>query len=88
MGVLALVCCWAGVLAAGVFRTTALGLAGVLAVPLLVAPVVRRAATAPAIDAVRLATQPVRYSFVLSLFALLCAYVATVLRRRNPISFR
>ncbi|MFF3560432.1 ATP-binding cassette domain-containing protein [Streptomyces sp. NPDC002574] len=87
-GVLALVCCWAGVLAAGVFRTTALGLAGVLAVPLLVAPVVRRAATAPAIDAVRLATQPVRYSFVLSLFALLCAYVATVLRRRNPISFR
>ncbi|MFJ9910053.1 ATP-binding cassette domain-containing protein [Actinacidiphila glaucinigra] len=85
---LALVCCWAGVLAAGVFRTTALGLAGVLAVPLLVAPVVRRAASAPAIDVARLATQPVRYSFVLSLFALLCAYVATVLRRRNPISFR
>lgn len=85
---LALVCCWAGVLAAGVFRTTALGMAGVLAVPLLVAPVVRRAASAPAIDVARLATQPVRYSFVLSLFALLCAYVATVLRRRNPISFR
>lgn len=85
---LALVCCWAGVLAAGVFRTTALGLAGVLAVPLLVAPLVRRAASAPAIDASLLATQPVRYSFVLSLFALLCAYVATVLRRRNPISFR
>jgi hypothetical protein len=85
---LALVCSWAGVLAAGVFRTTALGLAGVLAVPLLVAPLVRRAATTPAIDAARLATQPVRYSFVLSLFALLCAYVVTVLRRRNPISFR
>lgn len=85
---LVLVCCWAGVLAAGVFRTTALGLAGVLAVPLLVAPVVRRAASAPAIDVVRMATQPVRYSFALSLFALLCAYAATVLRRRNPISFR
>ncbi|MEU1621837.1 ABC transporter ATP-binding protein [Streptomyces sp. NPDC005722] len=85
---LALVCCWAGVLAAGVFRTTALGLAGVLAIPLLIAPLVRRAASAPAIDVTRLATQPVRYSFALSLFALLCAYVATVLRRRNPISFR
>lgn len=34
-------CAWAGVLAAGVFRTTALGVAAVLAVPLLVAPAVR-----------------------------------------------
>ncbi|MDX3234747.1 ABC transporter ATP-binding protein [Streptomyces sp. ME03-5709C] len=86
--VLALICCWAGVLAAGVFRTTALGLAGVLAVPLLVAPVVRRAASDPALDLARLAAQPVRYSFALSLLALLCAYVAALLRRRNPISFR
>jgi ABC-type multidrug transport system ATPase subunit len=75
-------CAWAGVLAAGVFRTTALGMAGVLAVPLLVAPVVRKAASAPAIDAVRLAAEPVRYSFGLALVALLCAYVATVLRGR------
>lgn len=37
-------CAWAGVLAAGVFRTTALGMAGVLAVPLLVAPALRKAA--------------------------------------------
>ncbi|MDX6311155.1 MAG: hypothetical protein QOF44_619 [Streptomyces sp.] len=75
-------CAWAGVLAAGVFRTTALGMAGVLAVPLLVAPVVRKAAAAPAIDAVRLAAEPVRYSFGLALVALLCAYLATVLRGR------
>ncbi|SFE92564.1 ABC-type multidrug transport system, ATPase component [Actinacidiphila alni] len=34
-------CAWAGLLAAGVFRTTALGVAAVLAVPLLVAPAVR-----------------------------------------------
>ncbi|MFJ5614344.1 ATP-binding cassette domain-containing protein [Streptomyces sp. NPDC093221] len=38
---LAVGCAWAGVLAAGVFRTTALGVAAVLAVPLLVAPAVR-----------------------------------------------
>lgn len=85
---LAIACCWAGVLSAGVFRTTPLGLAGVLAVPLLVAPAVRRAASTSALDMARLATQPVRYSFVLSLLALLCAYAATLLRRRNPISFR
>jgi hypothetical protein len=57
-------------------------MAGVLAVPLLVAPVVRKAASAPAIDAVRLAAEPVRYSFGLALVALLCAYLATVLRGR------
>lgn len=34
-------CAWAGLLAAGVFRTTALGVAAVLAVPLVVAPAVR-----------------------------------------------
>jgi ABC-type multidrug transport system ATPase subunit len=75
-------CAWAGVLAAGVFRTTALGMAGVLAVPLLVAPMVRKLAEAPAVDAVRLAAEPVRYSFGLALIALLCAYLATVLRGR------
>jgi Na+(H+)/acetate symporter ActP len=75
-------CAWAGVLAAGVFRTTALGMAGVLAVPLLVAPALRKLAAAPAIDAVRLAAEPVRYSFALALLALLCAYLATVLKGR------
>lgn len=39
--VLAVGCAWAGLLAAGVFRTTGLGVAAVLAVPLLVAPGVR-----------------------------------------------
>ncbi|BBB00703.1 putative ABC transporter ATP-binding protein [Actinacidiphila reveromycinica] len=38
---LAVGCCWAGVLAAAVFRTTALGLSAVLAVPLLAVPAVR-----------------------------------------------
>nr|WP_237554889.1 ATP-binding cassette domain-containing protein [Streptomyces sp. SID4948] len=40
---LAVACAWAGVLAAAVFRTTALGLAAVLAVPVLVVPAVRAA---------------------------------------------
>ncbi|MFG3660396.1 ATP-binding cassette domain-containing protein [Streptomyces sp. NPDC047706] len=35
-------CAWAGVLAAGVFRSTTAGLAAVLAVPVLVVPVVQR----------------------------------------------
>ena len=38
---LAVGCSWAGVLAAALFRTTALGLSAVLAVPLLVLPAVR-----------------------------------------------
>ncbi|MFC4035073.1 ATP-binding cassette domain-containing protein [Streptomyces polygonati] len=38
---LAVGCAWAGVLAAAVFRTTALGLAAVLAVPVIVVPAVR-----------------------------------------------
>ncbi|MEW1859210.1 ATP-binding cassette domain-containing protein [Streptomyces sp. NPDC088194] len=38
---LAVGCCWAGVLAAAVFRTTALGVSAVLAVPLLAVPAVR-----------------------------------------------
>ncbi|MDJ0341575.1 ATP-binding cassette domain-containing protein [Streptomyces sp. H10-C2] len=37
---LAVGCAWAGLLAAGVFRTTALGMAAVLTIPLLVAPAV------------------------------------------------
>ncbi|MFE3165516.1 ATP-binding cassette domain-containing protein [Streptomyces sp. NPDC059224] len=36
-------CAWAGVLAAGVFRSTTAGLAAVLAVPVLVVPVVHKA---------------------------------------------
>ncbi|MER6125597.1 ATP-binding cassette domain-containing protein [Streptomyces sp. NPDC001795] len=36
-------CAWAGVLAAGVFRSTTAGLAAVLAVPVLVVPVVQKA---------------------------------------------
>ncbi|MGA5038995.1 ATP-binding cassette domain-containing protein [Streptomyces capoamus] len=51
-------CAWAGVLAAGVFRSTTAGLAAVLAVPVLVVPVVHKALGGPA---VRLAADfPVR----------------------------
>ncbi|MBJ6624683.1 ATP-binding cassette domain-containing protein [Streptomyces sp. I4(2020)] len=48
-GWLALVtgCAWAGVLAAGVFRSTAAGLAAVVAVPLLVVPAVHKMTEAP-----------------------------------------
>ncbi|MFI0777228.1 ATP-binding cassette domain-containing protein [Streptomyces sp. NPDC021212] len=42
-------CSWAGLLAAGVFRSTALGLATLLAVPLLAVPVVRRAMEEPSL---------------------------------------
>ena len=37
-------CAWAGVLAAGVFRSTTAGLAAVLAVPVLVVPLVHKVA--------------------------------------------
>ncbi|XTP11324.1 hypothetical protein SALCHL_005027 [Streptomyces albus subsp. chlorinus] len=40
-------CAWAGLLAAGVFRSTLLGAAAVVAVPLLVAPLVRKVAVGP-----------------------------------------
>ncbi|MGV9848843.1 ATP-binding cassette domain-containing protein [Streptomyces sp. NPDC003442] len=40
---------WAGLLAAGVFRSTALGLATLLAVPILAVPVVQRAAQDPSL---------------------------------------
>ncbi|MFI9247825.1 ATP-binding cassette domain-containing protein [Streptomyces sp. NPDC053086] len=42
-------CAWAGVLAAGVFRSTTAGLAAVLAVPVLVVPVVHKALQGPAV---------------------------------------
>ncbi|MGW2328002.1 ATP-binding cassette domain-containing protein [Streptomyces sp. NPDC001700] len=44
-------CSWAGLLAAGVFRSTALGLATLLAVPILAVPVVRRAMEEPSLHA-------------------------------------
>ncbi|MGA5088393.1 ABC transporter ATP-binding protein [Streptomyces pseudogriseolus] len=50
-GWLALVtgCAWAGVLAAGVFRSTTAGLAAVVAVPLLVVPAVREITEGPSV---------------------------------------
>jgi hypothetical protein len=42
-------CGWAGVLAAGVFRSASAGLAAVLAVPLLVVPLLREALKGPAV---------------------------------------
>ncbi|WP_175408468.1 ATP-binding cassette domain-containing protein [Streptomyces sp. TRM64462] len=41
-------CGWAGLLAAGVFRAAAAGLAAVLAVPVVIAPLVERTITVPA----------------------------------------
>ncbi|MFF8957299.1 ATP-binding cassette domain-containing protein [Streptomyces sp. NPDC014894] len=40
-------CAWAGLLAAGVFRVTAAGVAAVLAAPVLIAPLVRHALAVP-----------------------------------------
>ncbi|MEV5438998.1 ATP-binding cassette domain-containing protein [Streptomyces sp. NPDC052682] len=42
-------CAWAGVLAAGVFRSTTAGLAAVVAVPLLVVPLVHKVLAGPAV---------------------------------------
>ncbi|MFD8234348.1 ATP-binding cassette domain-containing protein [Streptomyces sp. NPDC059696] len=42
-------CAWAGVLAAGVFRSTTAGLAAVAAVPILVVPVVHTLVTGPSV---------------------------------------
>ena len=42
-------CAWAGVLAAGVFRSTAAGLAAVVAVPVLVVPLVQKALEGPSV---------------------------------------
>ncbi|MCX2923696.1 ATP-binding cassette domain-containing protein [Streptomyces sp. NEAU-W12] len=45
-------CAWAGVLAAGLFRSTAAGLAAVLAVPLLVVPLMRRLVEGASVETV------------------------------------
>ncbi|MEV7892272.1 ATP-binding cassette domain-containing protein [Streptomyces sp. NPDC002817] len=42
-------CAWAGVLAAGIFRSTTAGLAAVVAVPVLVVPLVQKAFEGPAV---------------------------------------
>lgn len=47
-GGLAVGCAWAGLLAAGVFKVTAAGVAAVLAVPVLIAPLVQKALVVPA----------------------------------------
>jgi ABC-type multidrug transport system ATPase subunit len=102
-------CAWAGVLAAGVFRSTTAGLAAVLAVPVVVVPVAQRAVGSASVRtaaglslrlrevllvqwpfggerylfaAVRVLAQPVGSALVLSLAALLCAYLLTTLRSR------
>nr|WP_244320254.1 MULTISPECIES: ABC transporter ATP-binding protein [Streptomyces] len=102
-------CAWAGVLAAGVFRSTSGGLAAVLAVPVAVVPLMHTAFRGPAEHTVaglpsrmrevfllqwpfggdryvlavaRLLVQPVGGAMVLSLAALLCAYLFTTLRVR------
>jgi ABC-type multidrug transport system ATPase subunit len=102
-------CAWAGVLAAGVFRSTTAGLAAVLAVPILVVPLVQKALEGPSVRTaaglpsrlrdlalvhwpfgaerflaagLRMIAQPVGGALMLSLTALLCAYLLTVLRPR------
>ncbi|WP_018547361.1 ATP-binding cassette domain-containing protein [Streptomyces sp. LaPpAH-108] len=102
-------CAWAGVLAAGVFRSTTAGLAAVLAVPVAVVPLVRQVfegssvRTAAGITVrmhdvlllqwpfggeryvlavIRIVGQPVGGAMVLSLAALLCAYLFTTPRVR------
>ncbi|MER5959485.1 ATP-binding cassette domain-containing protein [Streptomyces sp. NPDC001893] len=102
-------CAWAGVLAAGVFRSTTAGLAAVLAVPILVVPLVQKALEGPSVRTaaglpsrlrdlalvhwpfgaerllaagLRMIVQPVGGALMLSLTALLCAYLLTVLRPR------
>ncbi|MFI1720970.1 ATP-binding cassette domain-containing protein [Streptomyces sp. NPDC020489] len=102
-------CGWAGVLAAGIFRSTAAGLAAVVAVPVVVVPLVQKALEGPAVRtaagfpqrlrevflvqwpfggerwlaaAVRMIAQPVGGALMLSLTALLCAYLLTTLRSR------
>ncbi|MEV0224047.1 ABC transporter ATP-binding protein [Streptomyces sp. NPDC050704] len=102
-------CAWAGVLAAGIFRSTTAGLAAVLAVPILVVPLVQKVLEGPSVRtavgfstrlrelvllqwpfggeryvaaAVRTIAQPVGSALMLSLVALLCAYLLTTLRSR------
>jgi ABC-type multidrug transport system ATPase subunit len=102
-------CAWAGVLAAGTFRSTTAGLAAVVAVPILVVPLVQKALEGPSVRTaagfplrlrelvlmqwpfggerylaavVRVIAQPVGGALMLSLTALLCAYLLTTLRSR------
>ncbi|MFH8469894.1 ATP-binding cassette domain-containing protein [Streptomyces sp. NPDC017991] len=102
-------CAWAGVLAAGIFRSTTAGLAAVLAVPILVVPVVQKVLEGPSVRtaagfstrlrelvlvrwpfggehylvaAAEVIAQPVAGALMLSLTALLCAYLLTTLRSR------
>ncbi|MET7616694.1 ATP-binding cassette domain-containing protein [Streptomyces sp. NPDC005408] len=51
-GGLAVGCAWAGLLAAGVFRVAAAGVAAVLAVPVLIAPLVQKALIAPSVRSI------------------------------------
>ncbi|MFI6346211.1 ATP-binding cassette domain-containing protein [Streptomyces sp. NPDC050560] len=102
-------CAWAGVLAGGVFRSTAAGLAAVLAVPVAVVPLLHKALAGPSAHTAAgfparvrdlvlvqwpfgagrylaagasMAVQPVGGALLLSLAALLGAYVLTGLRSR------
>ncbi|MGW1893014.1 ATP-binding cassette domain-containing protein [Streptomyces sp. NPDC002004] len=102
-------CAWAGVLAAGVFRSTTAGLAAVLGVPIVVVPLVQKAMEGPSVRTaagfparlrdlalvqwpfgverymeacVRMIVQPVGGALMLSVTALLCAYLLTALRGR------
>ncbi|MFD0307690.1 ATP-binding cassette domain-containing protein [Streptomyces sp. NPDC127119] len=102
-------CAWAGVLAAGIFRSTTAGLAAVLAVPILVVPIVQKVLEGPSVRtaaglstrlrelvlvrwpfggehyvvaAAEVIAQPVAGALMLSLTALLCAYLLTTLRSR------
>ncbi|WP_405805653.1 ATP-binding cassette domain-containing protein [Streptomyces sp. NBC_00210] len=45
-------CAWAGLLAAGVFRVTAAGVAAVLAVPVLIVPLVQKGLVAPSVRSI------------------------------------
>ncbi|MFD7706040.1 ATP-binding cassette domain-containing protein [Streptomyces sp. NPDC059786] len=102
-------CSWAGVLAAGLFRSTTAGLAAVLTVPVVVVPLVQRLFEGPSVRAAvgfsvrlrelllmqwpfggerflaagaRLIAQPVGGALMLSLTALLCAFLLTTSRGR------
>ncbi|WP_353945176.1 ABC transporter ATP-binding protein [Streptomyces sp. HUAS MG91] len=104
---LVVACAWAGVLASGVFRSTAAGLAAVVAVPIVIVPLVQKALEGPSVRTaaglpgrlrelaplhwpfgaerfvaagVRMIAQPVGGALMLSLTALLCVYLLTVLR--------
>ncbi|MGY0019204.1 ABC transporter ATP-binding protein [Streptomyces sp. YJ-C3] len=46
---LVIACAWAGVLASGVFRSTAAGLAAVVAVPIVIVPLVQKAVEGPSV---------------------------------------